>query len=200
MCVLRGSSSVSISKRGEESQSQLQHGISCYLCCLRMVMIQLGSVCDWISVECGTRDSLWLVPVSASQSISQSQPCGTLKPLEEKRKMAPSAYESPQNLHIYLICILICSLFAYVNTRRSVCKLASFLCLWNTCALSMCGKASGWLCGAPHWYQLQGVKGCKRAMESSCRPFHSGIALSALCQGSRREGRGLTSLFLCMLS
>lgn len=62
--------------------------------------------------------------------------------------MAPSAYPSAPHLHICLICIFNRSSFAYVNMCRSVCKLASFLCPWNKCALLVCGKASGWLHGA----------------------------------------------------
>lgn len=68
-CVCGGSSSLSVSKRNEEFQNQLQHGVSCYLCCLGMGTTQLGSMCDWFSVECGTRDNLLLVPVSALQRM-----------------------------------------------------------------------------------------------------------------------------------
>lgn len=154
----------------------------------------------WLgSVKCGTRYSLWLVPVSALQSISQSQPCGNLKSLKEKKDSSFSIWKSPQfaylsHLNIDLLLVCICK-YTPVSVQISLVPLPlKYMCIvnaWEGIGLAMWSSTLVLAAGS------EGMQTCHG---SSCRPFHSGIAHSALCQGSRREGRGLTSLFLCMLS
>lgn len=187
---------------------QLHHGVSCYLCCLRMGVTQLGSMCDGFLWKSGTRGEHERQPLVGARTrfaedVTESRPCGSVKtpPEKEQTKMAPSAYPSAPHLHICLIRVLSCASFC-------ICKympVSVQISLVPPPLKSVCGVSAWEGTGRALWSSagcagtgLQGGGGCQPVpTERASRGTLSMVQPPVLCVSGQGERGVVSRVYFC---